>query len=1032
MKKYIIGLMAVASLASCSNDEIWTASVGGQSVINASFEGRTQSRVGFTDATPAVFFWNKGDEISVHTTSTSNPFITYTLTSGTGTGSAQFQGTLIGEGAKTSVCALYPANKDHKYDGGALTFHMADAYTYDYADDKLGLVNGGVSNSTNAPMLAKIVAEGNMDLNFKHLGGVFCFQIAKIPATATKFVFTANTKITGDFTVNMNGDVPSIATETAPTEEGKTVTINFTAGTEKRVFYIPVPTGTYTGFRWDMKDGGDQILAYFESEAENTVSRATLLRMPLLTCSTVTGGLTSSVQDVSALNTLLQNGATDGILPTSVAVTSAKDISSAIEIPAAYTSSSTGTDTPKVLNLTFNEVPKVASGSTDGAIEIKESSSGGTTPTESKASIEIAIPKVESGSEDNAPSFNIVLPSATVTLAAAEETTIYNKVVATTATNTLIVGKGVTVKELIVNGGNVRVHNGATVSAITRGTSNEATVTIYKEKQANLPDDLATKEGFTVVDAALADLQNVAENGGAYTLTKDLEGDFTISATAEVTINLDGYKITNKVGDTFTVNQGSKLTINGNGTVDNVTHQKACIYNNGTVVLNGGTYTRSKENGKNSADSGSNSYYNILNHGEMTINPGVKVSQDGHFSSMIANGYVTYNSGTPRSGYVSGTNHQNPSLLINGGTFSGGLNTIKNDDGAKLTIVDGTFTNMSQATVQNHHVTEIKGGTFNTSESAEYAVNNEGHNGEANDLGQMTISGGAFNGKIYVVGPGASLTITGGTFSDPIALAYLGDNANVTVKLNADTELAKSMVVGKGNATIDLNNHTLTATSAAMVEIAGKKEVVAIAVKDGAKATVKNGNIGSSTKDLPYGVYAFKTADVTLENVSFSEWVMYGYNGEGKLDATKCIFKGWLSGWHHGGTFTDCTFTIGKAWYPATICYGSTTFTNCKFLKNGVDADVYDNSGRPDADGYYRCNYVVAGCNPAMTIDFKTCKFIGENGVETTNVSVNDHPYHACGGWGDGKRPANAQIKVDDQEIQSQCSDKIKELNENK
>lgn len=876
MKKYIIGLMAVASLASCSNDEIWTASVGGQSVINASFEGRMQSRVGFTDATPAVFFWNKGDEISVHTTSTSNPFITYTLTSGTGTGSAQFQGTLIGEGAKTSVCALYPANKDHKYDGGALTFHMADAYTYDYADDKLGLVNGGVSNSTNAPMLAKIVAEGNMDLNFKHLGGVFCFQIAKIPATATKFVFTANTKITGDFTVNMNGDVPSIATETAPTEEGKTVTINFTAGTEKRVFYIPVPTGTYTGFRWDMKDGGDQILAYFESEAENTVSRATLLRMPLLTCSTVTGGLTSSVQDVSALNTLLQNGATDGILPTSVAVTSAKDISSAIEIPAAYTSSSTGTDTPKVLNLTFNEVPKVASGSTDGAIEIKESSSGGTTPTESKASIEIAIPKVESGSEDNAPSFNIVLPSATVTLAAAEETTIYNKVVATTATNTLIVGKGVTVKELIVNGGNVRVHNGATVSAITRGTSNEATVTIYKEKQANLPDDLATKEGFTVVDAALADLQNVAENGGAYTLTKDLEGDFTISATAEVIINLNGYKITNKVGDTFTVNQGSKLTINGNGTVDNVTHQKACIYNNGTVVLNGGEYTRSKENGISKEDSGSNSYYNILNHGEMTINPGVKVSQDGHFSSMIANGYFTYNSGTSRSGYVSGTNHQNPSLLINGGTFSGGLNTIKNDDGAKLTIVDGTFTNMSQATVQNHHVTEIKGGTFNTSESAEYVIDNEGHNGAANDLGQMTISGGTLNGKIYVVGVGASLTVTGGTFSDPNVLtSYLAKEANVKVRLAKDYEgpgfglyeaVNKKQYGMHATIEVDLNGCTWNVLATPLFGSTGYESQY-FHLEKGAKVTFKNGTLKPA--DTESGKMLIQNyCDLTLESLT--------------------------------------------------------------------------------------------------------------------------------------------------------------------
>lgn len=874
MKKYIIGLMAVASLASCSNDEIWTAPVGGQSVINASFEGRAQSRVGFTDATPAVFFWNAGDEISVHTTSTSNPFITHTLTSGAGTGSAQFQGTLIGE-AKTSICALYPANEGHKYDNNTLTFHMANAYTYANTDAQFGLVNGGVSNSTNAPMLAKIATEGSMDLSFKHLGGVFCFQIAKIPATATKFVFTANTKITGDFTVDLNANTPSIATETATTDEGKTVTINFTAGTEKRVFYIPVPTGTYAGFGWEMKDGSDEVLASFKSEASNTVNRADLLKMPLLTCSTVTGGITSSVQDVSALNTLLQNGATDGTLPTSVTVTSAKDISSAIEIPAAYTSSSTGTDTPKVLNLTFNEVPKVASGSTGGAIEIKGSSSGGTTtPTESKASIEIAIPKVESGSEDNAPSFNIVLPSATVTLAAAEETTTYNKVVATTATNTLIVDKGVTVKELIVKGGNVSVKKGASITSVKRDESNSSTVTIYKEDGATLPSPIP--EGFKVVDADIAGLLNVAENGGTYTLTQDLTGDFTISATAEVIIHLNGHKITNKLGDTFTVNKGSKLIINGNGTVDNITHAKACIYNNGTVVLNGGTYTRSLENGISKENSGGNSYYNILNHGEMTINPGVEVSQGGHFSSMIANGYFGYGNTDPRSGYVSDTNHQNPSLTINGGTFSGGLNTIKNDDGAKLTIVDGTFTNMSQATVQNHHVTEIKGGTFNTSESAEYVIDNEGHNGAANDLGQMTISGGTLNGKIYVVGVGASLTVTGGTFSDPNVLtSYLAKEANVKVRLAKDYEgpgfglyeaVNKKQYGMHATIEVDLNGCTWNVLATPLFGSTGYESQY-FHLEKGAKVTFKNGTLKPA--DTGSGKMLIQNyCDLTLESLT--------------------------------------------------------------------------------------------------------------------------------------------------------------------
>lgn len=188
-------------------------------------------------------------------------------------------------------------------------------------------------------------------------------------------------------------------------------------------------------------------------------------------------------------------------------------------------------------------------------------------------------------------------------------------------------------------------------------------------------------------------------------------------------------------------------------------------------------------------------------------------------------------------------------------------------------------------------------------------MDNEGHSGAANDLGQMTISGGTLNGKIYVVGAGASLAVTGGTFSDPSALAYLGDNADITVKLDTDTRLTKTMIVEKGAATIDLNNHRLTADASATIKIKenGDDVVVAVAVKDGAKVMVKNGNIGDSSNKLSYGVYAFGKADVTLNNVGFSEMVIYAYNGAGKLAATDCIFKGWLSGWHHGGAFAGCT-----------------------------------------------------------------------------------------------------------------------------
>ena len=320
-------------------------------------------------------------------------------------------------------------------------------------------------------------------------------------------------------------------------------------------------------------------------------------------------------------------------------------------------------------------------------------------------------------------------------------------------------------------------------------------------------------------------------------------------------------------------------------------------------------------------------------------------------------------------------------------------------------------------------------------EGVTVTVDNSIINGHVKFGGQRSSDDTSMNGKLIIQGTNTvmngnlvvtegyydetnpNILISGGTFSDPSALDYLRDNANVNVNFTGDTELKQTIIVPKGTVTIDLGGYTLTTASTA-TEFNNK--VTAIAVKDGATATVTNGNIGNASAGMFYGVYAYGTANVTLENVNFSTKVTYAYNGAGKLSATGCTFSGWLSAWHHGGTFKGCTFTIGKAWYPAAICYGSTTFTNCKFFKNGTDADTYGDSGKPDSDGYYRCNYVVAGYNPATTIDFNGCIFIDENEKEAGDIAIDNHPYHACG-WGDGNN-AVAQIRVDGVNITSQCT----------
>ena len=82
--------------------------------------------------------------------------------------------------------------------------------------------------------------------------------------------------------------------------------------------------------------------------------------------------------------------------------------------------------------------------STTNAVAIKEESTG-TGGTAAPENVLVSVPQL-----DTAPKFEIDLPSSTVTLAANGETATYDEVTATTAANTLVLGKGVTVNTLKV------------------------------------------------------------------------------------------------------------------------------------------------------------------------------------------------------------------------------------------------------------------------------------------------------------------------------------------------------------------------------------------------------------------------------------------------------------------------------------------------------------------------------------------------------------------------------------------------------
>ena len=288
-------------------------------------------------------------------------------------------------------------------------------------------------------------------------------------------------------------------------------------------------------------------------------------------------------------------------------------------------------------------------------------------------------------------------------------------------------------------------------------------------------------------------------DSGAYIVNGEVTltvGALTVKPGATVTLELAaGSKLTNKAGSHTIINNGT-LTITGTGTVDNVSHGCAALYNapGATATLNGGTFDRSHEAGASTGNNGGNSYYTIKNFGTITVNPGVTVQQDGtanggttgKYSSLFANGW--YDITTAGQPGKEPAHSSDAVLVINGGTFKGGLNTVKNDDAGKLTINDGTFTNIAQHAVFNVNEATIKGGNYTMSGDDSVLYNRKYD--DANDKGQMTIENGVFKAKdgvpaIKIADENSKPSVTGGTFSSDVS-AYTADNTPVACTPNED------------------------------------------------------------------------------------------------------------------------------------------------------------------------------------------------------------------------------------------------------
>ena len=352
---------------------------------------------------------------------------------------------------------------------------------------------------------------------------------------------------------------------------------------------------------------------------------------------------------------------------------------------------------------------------------------------------------------------------------------------------------------------------------------------------------------YASVQAAI----DAANEGDTVKLLANAAEDVTVAEDKSLTFDLNGFTLTNVKGHTITNNGTLTITDSSEaktGTVDNLTHAKGALVNAGTATLEGGTFERSNEAGKLSPYSnGGNSWYTVQNKGTMTIKDGTTVKNDGGFSSNLCNADDT-----------------NAKLVINGGTFTGGINAVKNGSNTKLEITGGTFSNASQYVVMNWSDATISGGTFTAEGTAPSVLFTSSY---GNDKDSLKVTGGTFSGvasmihNYYDKDNRGNAAVSGGTFSGEISADCCAKD--FTCIKNSDGTYGVAQKGEEVKPSEDSKNSGSVATSGVTVDQSEQKKVAESASK--AADNVKNVTIETGSTETKIGDVTVDTTDKTNE-----------------------------------------------------------------------------------------------------------------------------------------------------------------------
>ena len=381
---------------------------------------------------------------------------------------------------------------------------------------------------------------------------------------------------------------------------------------------------------------------------------------------------------------------------------------------------------------------------------------------------------------------------------------------------------------------------------------------------------------------SLNDAIKAASPGDKIILVKDIEEDVVVTSAKDVIINLNNHTITNVSDHTITVELGASLTITGNGTVDNITHQKAAIYNLGTVTMESGTLTRSKEASTSPTDNGGNSYYVVYNAGTFNLKDGT-ITVNGHYSSLFANKSV---------------NGSSPVFNMTGGTLrQDGFIALKVEETSTANISGGVISSDNQS-IQNYGTANISGGTLTGMVSSMSYKD-----GNTNYASTTIITGGTINGDIrswkyadkdVVPDQEPTIVVKDGTINGGFEHVLSGttittqelplSDSNITISGGQFTEFVPNDIIAEDCVLYENADGTYSTTSSSNADVTAEGENPSITATDNTILISSSGSFTNASITIQFpdgqlelsGSFGKGSFRIVLEKVDATNGMDYG------------------------------------------------------------------------------------------------------------------------------------------------------------